>query len=80
VYNFWSPGQRWPGSWIHVPRGKIQILKQALRFFTIFRGWPASCLTRRAWRMQIRPVDQRFLNFFWSHTIGGPCIFTAYHL
>jgi len=25
-------------------------------------------------------LTQRFPNFFWSRTICGPCIFTAYHL
>ena len=28
------------------------------RVLPIFRGWPASCLTRRAWHMQLWPVDQ----------------------
>ena len=28
------------------------------RALPIFRGWPASCLPRRAWHMQLWPVDQ----------------------
>jgi len=45
-------GQKWPGSWSFVVRGMVQILKRFLGL-PIFRGWSASCLTRRAWLTQL---------------------------
>jgi len=51
VCNPWPAGQKWPGRWSFVPRGKVQSLKSTNLPWVI-------CLPRRAWHMQLWPVDQ----------------------
>ena len=50
----WPAGQKYPKSWRFVAHGKEQILNEV----PIFCVGPASCLTRRAWHMQLWLMDQ----------------------
>ena len=49
VCNPWSAGQKWPGSLHFVARGKVQILKQVLRFLKCIVNlpWMAGELSNR---------------------------------
>jgi len=65
--------QKWPGNWSFVARGKVPILKQALRFLwvlSIFHGWPASCPIRRDRHMQLWSVGQSG----WVHLARQCCV------